>query len=71
MVAAYRVFGGSSQSALNLIEVKTRSAFETQSHLTPPQGECYFQVAALDQNGNEMARSKVVSTDTAVCPLTP
>lgn len=70
-VAAYQVLGGTSPEALTLIEQKTKTRFETQSLLTnPPPGECYFQVAALDQSGGEMARSEIISTDQAVCPLT-
>lgn len=70
-VASYKVFGGNSAQSLSLIEQKTRTDFETQSHLTNlAQGECYFQVAALDKGGNELARSKVISTDPAACPVT-
>ncbi len=68
-VAAYRVFGGVSLQSLNLIEQKGKTDFETQSLLTDlPPGECYFQVAALDKNGDEMARSKIISTDSVDCP---
>ncbi len=71
-VAAYRVFGGSSAESLSLIEEKAKADFETQSQLTDlPQGECYFQVAAVDKSGNEMARSKIISTDNASCPEMP
>ena len=69
-VAAWRVFGGSSAQSLNQIEEKAKNGFETQSQITNlAKGECYFQVAAVDKNGNEMARSAVVSTDTTTCPL--
>jgi hypothetical protein len=69
-VASYRLFGGSSAQSLDQIEEKAKADFETQSHLTNlAQGECYFQVAALDKAGNELARSKVISTDPATCPL--
>ncbi len=69
-VAAYQVLGGNSPQTLSQIEKKDKVDFETQSHLTNlPQGECYFQVAALDKNGKELARSKVISTDPAACPL--
>jgi len=67
-VAAYRLFAGNSAQSLGLIEQKTKTDFETQSQFANlPQGECYFQVAALDQNGQELARSKVISTDLG-CP---
>lgn len=69
-VAAYRVFGGNSPQSLSLIEQRVKTDFETQSHLALAglsQNECYFQVAALDQGGSEMARSKIISTD-ANCP---
>ena len=68
-VASYKVFGGDSPQSLNWIEEKPRTDFETQSQLTGlPQGECYFQVAAMDQNGNEMSRSNIISTDPVNCP---
>jgi hypothetical protein len=71
-VAAYRVFGGSSPQSLAPIEEQPKVDFETQSHLTDVGAdECYFQVAALDRNGSEMARSKVISTDSANCPAIP
>jgi hypothetical protein len=71
-VAAYRVFGGSSPQSLGLIEEKQKIDFETQSHLANlPEGECYFQVAAVDQSGNEMARSRVITTDATSCPVVP
>jgi outer membrane lipoprotein-sorting protein len=71
-VASYNVLGGNSAQSLSLIEEKAKTDFETQSHLTNlPQGECYFQVAAMDKRGNEMARSKIISTDPVKCPLTP
>ena len=67
-VAAYRLFGGNSAQSLGLIEQKTKTDFETQSQFANlPQGECYFQVAAVDKNGQELARSKVISTDLG-CP---
>jgi hypothetical protein len=68
-VASYRVFGGNSPQSLNLIEETPKTDFETQSEFVNlPQGECYFQVAAMDKNGGEMARSKIISTDNANCP---
>ncbi len=71
-VAMYRVFGGNSPQSLGLIEEKAKTDFETQSHLAGlPQGECYFQVAAMDKSGNEMARSRIISTDSAKCPAVP
>lgn len=69
-VASYRVFGGSDSRHLQLIDQKPNTDYETQSHFSGvPQGECYFQVAALDPNGIEMARSKIISTDGVNCPL--
>jgi hypothetical protein len=71
-VAAYRLFGGSSPQSLNPIEEQPKTDFETQSQLRDlPPGECYFQVAALDKQGKEMARSQVISTDPVNCPLAP
>lgn len=71
-VAAYQVYAGSSAQALNPLEKQPRADFETQSHLTNlPKGECYFQVAPLDKDGQEMARSAVISTDQTTCPLNP
>jgi hypothetical protein len=68
-VASYRVYGGDSPQLLNWIEDKPKTDFETQSQLTGlPQDECYFQVAAMDQNGNELARSNIISTDNTTCP---
>lgn len=68
-VASYDVFGGSSPDALDMIEQKDKTDFETQSLLTNlPIDECYFQVAAMDKDGNEMAHSKVISTDDTNCP---
>ncbi len=67
-VAGYRVFGGNSPQLLSLIEMKPMTDFETQSHFTSlPEGQCYYQVAALDGNGNELARSAVLSTNLG-CP---
>jgi hypothetical protein len=69
-VDSYRIFGGSSPQSLNQIGQQAKTDFETQSHLTNlPSNECYFQVAALDKNGKELARSPVISTDPASCPL--
>ena len=71
-VAQYRVYGGTSPQSLSLIEEKVKTDFETQSHYSGlPKNECYFQVAAIDHSGNEMARSKITSTDPSTCPLTP
>jgi len=69
-VASYRVFGGSQPLSLKTIDQETAADFETQTQLTGiPTSECYFQVAALDGSGNELGRSKVVSTDNTKCPL--
>jgi hypothetical protein len=62
--------GGTAPTALSQIEEKAKTDFETQSHLTNLlPDECYFQVAALDKTGKELARSPVISTDPATCPL--
>jgi hypothetical protein len=69
-VASYSVMGGTTPTALSQIEEKAKADFETQSHLTNlPPDECYFQVAALDKTGKELARSQVISSDPATCPL--
>jgi hypothetical protein len=68
-VTSYRLYGGDSPESLNWIEEKAKTDFETQSQLTDiQQGECYFQVAAMDKDGNEMARSQIISTDSVNCP---
>lgn len=68
-VASYRLLGGYSPQSLQTIEEKPKADFETQSHWSSrPDGECYYQVAALDEDGGEMARSKVISTDPERCP---
>ncbi len=69
-VASYRVFGGSNPQHLQLIDQKPKTDFETQSQFVGlSQGDCYFQVAALDASGTEMARSKIITTDGVNCPL--
>lgn len=69
-VASYRLFGGTSPQSLSVIDQRLKTDFETQSHIAGLQkGECYFQVAALDQNGKEMARSKLITSDGVTCPL--
>jgi len=71
-VAAYQVYGGASPQALKPVDRQARTEFETQSHLTHlAKNECYFQVAPLDKNGKEMARSAIISTDAVACPLNP
>jgi hypothetical protein len=68
-VAAYEVYGGSNPQSLNKMEENTVTDFEAQSILKYlPATECYFQVAALDGSGNELSRSKVISTDEINCP---
>ncbi len=68
-VASWRLYGGGTPDTPSLVEQKTKMDFETQTVLTNrPGSECYFQAVAIDQNGKEMARSKVISTDPAVCP---
>lgn len=69
-VAAYQVYGGTSPAALKVLDKQEKTGFETQSHLANlAKDECYFQVAALDKDGQEMARSKVISTDAGTCPV--
>ena len=69
-VASYQVYGGTSPQSLGVIDVKPKNDFETQSQFSNlPQSECYFQVAAMDANGNEMARSQIISTDNVNCPV--
>ena len=68
-VELYQIYGGTSPQSLNLIGEQAKTDFETQSQLANlPQGECYFQVAAIDSNGKEMARSQIISTDNVNCP---
>jgi hypothetical protein len=70
-VASYQVFGGTSPQSLAVIDAKPKTDFETQSYLSGlPLNECYFQVAALDANNNELARSQIISTDNTNCPPT-
>lgn len=69
-VASYRLYGGSSPQSLAVIDQKAKTDFEMQSHFASlPAGECYFQVSALDQNGVEMARSKLITMDGVKCAL--
>jgi hypothetical protein len=69
-VASWNLYGGTSPQAMLLVAQSINVGFETQSHFTNlPPGECYFQVAAMDKNGVELARSEVVSTDKNICPL--
>jgi outer membrane protein assembly factor BamB len=69
-VAGYRVFGGQAPDELNELQTVDNSDFEMQSKFSGlPSGECYFQVAALDSNGAEKGRSKLISTDARLCPL--
>jgi hypothetical protein len=69
-VASYQLYGGSTPQSLSLIDQKVRHGFETQTHLdTVPSGMCYFQAAAMDKNGKEMARSAIISIDEVSCPV--
>jgi Arylsulfotransferase (ASST) len=71
-VASYQVYGGTSPQSLHLMEENPKTDFENQSQFSNlPTGECYFQVAALDANGSEMARSQIISTDNVNCPAVP
>jgi len=69
-VAGYRVFGGETPDSMDVLQAVDKADFETQSQFSElPSGECYFQVAAVDSDGAEMARSKLLSTDARLCPL--
>jgi len=69
-VASWNLYGGTSTQAMILIDQRVKQGFETQSHFADlPPNECYFQVAALDKNGSELARSELLSTDKNICPL--
>jgi hypothetical protein len=71
-VAGYDVYGGNASGTLRKIEYKLKTDFETQSRLDlGPNGACYFQVAARDKAGNELARSRVISTDGRRCAPIP
>jgi hypothetical protein len=70
-VASWNLFGGTSPTNLTQIDQKAKNGFETQSYFAGlPKNECYFQAASIDKNGGEMARSALISTDPATCPLT-
>jgi hypothetical protein len=63
-LASWEVFGGTSTQSLSLIETKAKADFETQSHFVSlPSGKYFYQVAALDKDGHEMARSKIIEVD--------
>lgn len=69
-VASWVLYGGNTPQSLSMLGQKTKTGFETQSHLAnPPLDECYFQVAALDKNRKELSRSEVISTNTDYCQL--
>jgi len=69
-VSSYQLYGGSTPQSLSLIDQKAKAGFETQTHLDAvPAGMCYFQVAAMDYNGKEMARSAVISINEVTCPV--
>ncbi len=69
-VASLNIFDGDATGAMSLVDQQNKSGFETQSHLTNlPSSQCYFQAAAIDKNGNELARSPVISTNGTLCPL--
>ncbi len=71
-VAAYKLYRGSQPESLSPVDSMPSIDFETQSHVSAlPVDECYFQVAALDKNGDEMSRSAVISTDGRNCPPVP
>ncbi len=71
-VSGWRLYGGTYAQSLSVLEEKPKTDFEDHSvFAAPPSGACYFQVAALDRFGYEMARSRVISTDSARCPVLP
>ncbi len=71
-VATYRLYAGASPQTLMMIAVNAPKDFETQTQLRGlPPSECYFQVAAMDAEGNEMGRSKVISVNAFLCPAVP
>ncbi len=57
-VAAWRVFAGASSSGLSAAATADWADFETA--VAVPSPGPYFQVAALDTAGRELARSDVV-----------
>ncbi len=67
-VASYQLYAGDSPQSLGLIEENSKTDFETQSSFAGLRaGQCYFQVAALDKNRHEMARSAITPVDLS-CP---
>jgi len=71
-VAEYEVFRGSTPQSLAMIEQRAKTDFETQSRLSyQPEDKCYFQVAAMDKYGEELARSRIISTNSMYCPPIP
>lgn len=63
-VASYQVFGGASPETLALIETEAKVDFETQSHFAGlSEGRYYYQIAAIDGDGREMARSRIIEVD--------
>lgn len=71
-VSSWRLYGGLDSMSLSLLEEKPKTDFEAQSKFAAaPAGDCYFQAAALDKLGYEMARSRIISTDAARCPALP
>ena len=71
-VASWKLYGGDSAQSMSLINQETKTGFETQTYLPfLPSKECYFQVAALDKNGNELAWSGTISINPTKCPTGP
>lgn len=71
-VASYRLYAGDTAQSLDFIRGSIKTDFEDQTRLTDIAAtECYFQVAALDSSGTELARSKIISTDNTRCPPVP
>ncbi len=71
-VAAYRLYSGANPNSLMMIDARVKTDFEMQSRLSNlPADQCYFQVAAMDAKGVQLARSKVITTDAYRCPAVP
>ena len=67
-VTSYELYEGDTSKSLSPIEDQAKNDFETQSHFANlSEGTCYFQVAALDKDAHEIARSKTIETNLS-CP---
>lgn len=68
-VATYVVYAGQTADTLVELDRQSRTGFETSYRvpLTATDPGCFWQVAAADLEGDELARSAVVLLDTEVC----